>query len=71
MTKKLRPPSVGLGNQSGSSSPNDPPIIGLDQTNIAASGSSSASSVAGDGTGELSIESQRYMLQPRQWYEKP
>ena len=69
--KKLRPPSVGLGNQSGSSSPNDPPIIGLDQTNIAASGSSSASSVAGDGTGELSIESQRYMLQPRQWYEKP
>lgn len=70
--KRLRPPSVGLGNQSGSSSPNNPPIIiGLDQANIAASGGSAASSVAGDGTGELSIESQRYMLQPRQWYEKP
>lgn len=69
--KRLRPPSVGLGNQSGSFSPNNPPIIGLDQTNIAASGGSAASSVAGDGTGELSIESQRYMLQPRQWYEKP
>lgn len=69
--KRLRPPSVGLGNQSGSYSPNNPPIIGLNQTNIAASGGSAASSVAGDGTGELSIESQRYMLQPRQWYEKP
>lgn len=69
--KRLRPPSVGLGNQSGSFSPNNPPIIGLDQTNIATSGGSAASSVAGDGTGELSIESQRYMLQPRQWYEKP
>lgn len=69
--KRLRPPSVGLGNQSGSYSPNNPPIIGLDQTNIATSGGSAASSVAGDGTGELSIESQRYMLQPRQWYEKP
>lgn len=68
--KRLRPPSVGLGNQSGSSSPNNPPIIGLNQTNIT-SGGSAASSVAGDGTGELSIESQRYMLQPRQWYEKP
>lgn len=69
--KRLRPPSVGLGNQSGSSSPNNPPIIGLNQTNITTSGGSTASSVAGDGTGELSIESQRYMLQPRQWYEKP
>lgn len=68
--KRLRPPSVGLGNQSGSYSPNNPPIIGLNQTNIT-SGGSAASSVAGDGTGELSIESQRYMLQPRQWYEKP
>lgn len=70
--KRLRPPSVGLGNQIGGSSPNNPPIIGLEQTNITTSGGSAASSVAGgDGTGELSIESQRYMLQPRQWYEKP
>lgn len=70
--KRLRPPSVGLGNQSGSSSPNNPPIIGLNQTNITTSGGSTdGGDAGGDGTGELSIESQRYMLQPRQWYEKP
>lgn len=71
--KRLRPPSVGLGNQSGSSSPNNPPIIiGLDQANITTSGGSTdGGDAGGDGTGELSIESQRYMLQPRQWYEKP